>query len=449
MSDAEQKVRGARAKLVQLRPYFDSAIYALVPVKSERCPSLAVDRHKRLYFSPRFVERLSVDELVTCLIHELGHVLRDHGRRANAVGVTDRTYRLANIAMDMELNDDIRAEVVELKDLPHLPRGVYYPERINAPEGDVWESYYHAMLGMERVEEKLLGKSSGNGANGDEQAQEGSGGKSERGDGFAHDCGSGAHGMPRPWEAGVPVDEGGTSQVEGVTDADWQDIVNITAEKIVDHAKKNRGTLAGGWLSWARNIVRPRPVPWDTVLAASTRRTIATASGMMLHTYARPSRRSAAYGDFIMPHMRRPKPHVVIVGDTSMSMDAFSLSLIRGVVEDVCTSLGAQVTFLSVDTAVHSEKKVARGTDIELIGRGGTDMRVGIDRALELRPPADSIIVVTDCGTQWPEAPLRRAKLIVCATDALSGDLARVPSWAKLIRVDPDNTSSRYSGKRK
>ena len=42
---------------------------------------------------------------------------------------------------------------------------------------------------------------------------------------------------------------------------------------------------------------------------------------------------------------------------------------------------------LAVDAEVHVTKQVFRANEVNLVGGGGTDMRVGIEAAARLRPP--------------------------------------------------------------
>jgi predicted metal-dependent peptidase len=83
------------------------------------------------------------------------------------------------------------------------------------------------------------------------------------------------------------------------------------------------------------------------------------------------------------------------------------------------------------DTVAHPVQEVRRATDIQLVGGGGTDMRVGIAAAGELKPPADLIIVMTDGQTPWPERRPSSATVVVC----LIGDEGDAPAWATRVRI--------------
>lgn len=424
LSRAEMRVRAARARASFLRPYFTAAIFALVMVESEVVPTMAVDQYKRFYFNPKWVMQYSVEELTTVVIHEIGHSLRDHCLRARALGITALTAQDANISQDCELNDDLRDEIEELGDLHPLPeskdpkvlaipeklRGPFLPWKIDCDDGHVWEHYYRHMRRHHedfRPDDILLLILGG-------------------------DCGSGAHGVTRPWDLGDP--DGGCG-IEGISDADWEDVKAIVARSIHDHVK-TRGSVSGGWRDWANIILQPPVIQWDQILASNLRWAINDASGTLYHSYQRPSRRQSAYRDFVMPAMRRPVPFVCVVGDTSGSMSEVQLGYVRGVIRDICQSLGAKLAFLATDAEVHGGVQMIHdGPNVKLHGRGGTDMSVGIEYAMtSVYPKPDVIVVCTDCETGWP-AVAPPIKTIVCAIGADAHSIAAVPSWAQVVDV--------------
>jgi hypothetical protein len=75
--------------------------------------------------------RWDVKELAGVLYHEVTHLLRAHHERFEHA---DR--ETANVSADIEINDDIRAEGVQ------LPEGALYPETFGFPEGLLAEEYY-------------------------------------------------------------------------------------------------------------------------------------------------------------------------------------------------------------------------------------------------------------------------------------------------------------------
>jgi hypothetical protein len=193
-----------------------------------------------------------------------------------------------------------------------------------------------------------------------------------------HDCGSGAHGAKRPWELGDPGDSG----VEGVSDASWRDVERLTAEAIAER-QRTRGDVAGGWVEWADTLLKPKVIPWDQELGSVLRGALHDVAGDVFHSYKRPSRRQSAFPDIIQPSMRKPRPFVCIIGDTSMSMDQDDLAYVRGVVNDICMAMAARVAFLATDRKVHKGVQLVQdGRNVVLAGRGGTNMAVGMEYAM-------------------------------------------------------------------
>jgi len=460
ISLAEEKVRAARAKAAYLRPYFAHALYALILVEQKHCPTMAVDTFGRLYYGPDFVMEKSIEELTTVFLHEIGHVLRDHAKRARALGVTWLTHQIANLAEDAELNDDLAAEIQERLDLAPLPGptraqleeiakrlqcnvtdvpdkaiGPVYPWKIDCEDDDVWEVYYGKL--MDRINDLDIYVIGGGG----NQPATTSGTITEGGKTLrihVHQCGSGAHNVRMPWEEAEPASSG----TEGVSAADWSDIKRLTAEAIDEH-EKTRGNVPAGWKAWANEMLKPQRIPWDQELAGNLRWAANDVAGAVFHSYKRPSRRQNAVPNVIFPSMRRHVPFICMIGDTSGSMsDTHELPLVRGVVEDICYSLGARIAFLATDAAVHGGiQTVHDGRSVELLGRGGTNMAAGIDYALNnLRPKPDVLVIATDCDTPWPEKD-PGIKTVVCAINASASDLAVIPDWMKVIIVNPAETS--------
>lgn len=486
---AAEKVRAARAKAVYLRWYFRHALYALVPRESREVPTLGVDKWGRLYFNPEFVHSVSIDELAAVLLHEVAHKLRRHHERAEALGVTHATFAQANIAQDCEINDDLREEIRTIRDLPELPGQPWYPEAIGCKEGEVWEVYYaHIMDNPEKLSEKVSQQSAGGGmqqtdqatqrqdgeggdgqgGNGQKGRQKGSGGgseqkgggKSEQSGGKSeqsgggpsegrkgwngrHQCGSAAHGVAMPWEDKAPSSGGG----EGTEEGDWRDIEKRVATEIKEQAAKGRGKVPGSWVEWADAVLKPVRIPWEQELAGTMRRAMNDVAGKMFHSYSRPSRRASAMPNIIMPSMRRPVPIIAIVADTSGSMNENDLALVRGTVTDIAQAMGATVALIATDAQVHGGvQRVQDGRRAVLAGRGGTDMRVGVEHALtEVRPRPDVIVVITDAFTPWPEEePPARVVVAAIRSDACSDSMFSdainaVPSWAKTVIVHKDS----------
>ncbi|MFE9724068.1 VWA-like domain-containing protein [Streptomyces sp. NPDC005794] len=381
------KLLAARYRAASDRPYLASALYALTVVPSDQVPTMGVDRHWRCYVSPGFVEETPVAELAAVWVHEVAHLLRDHHGRAELLPAADQRDRYrVNAAQDCEINDDLLAD-----GLP-LPAGRLEPRLFGLPEGQLFEAYLPSLPPSP----------------------------------VTHDCGSGAHGQPTPWELTGGAGPAGVGTVEA------EALRRHTAETMRAHAR-TRGTLPGGWKRWADEVLEPT-VDWRQALAGAVREAAAWAAGAIDYTYRRPSRRSAALRGVVLPSLRRPLPRVAVVIDTSGSMGeaeiAAALAEVTGVLREVGIR-GNRVAVLACDADVQAVSRVTAAEQITLSGGGGTDMRVGIAAALAGRERPGVIVVLTDSHTPWPEgAPSCR---VVAALIGPSAPAA--PPWVETVRV--------------
>lgn len=126
-ADEWRRLRLARMAAVAAMPYYARALFALVPVAAVGLGTFAVDKHWRLYIDPNMLgtaEGWDIPTAGAVLVHEVGHVLRHHGDRAEAMDApVDRAA--FNVAADAEINDDLLAAGLR------LPEGVITPAAID------------------------------------------------------------------------------------------------------------------------------------------------------------------------------------------------------------------------------------------------------------------------------------------------------------------------------
>ncbi|GAA0899609.1 VWA-like domain-containing protein [Virgisporangium ochraceum] len=380
------KLLAARFRAAQDRPYLASALFALSVVESADVPTMAVDGAWRCYVNAGFVDRIPVPQLAGVWIHEVAHLLRDHHGRAERLPTVDQRDRArVNIAQDCEINDDL------VRDRLSLPPGHVTPATFDQPDGKLFEWYLPHIPPSPECPR----------------------------------CGSGAYGGAEPWDLAPTAGS-------RVSPAEAQAIRRYTAEAVRAY-ERSRGTIPAGWKRWADDILEPT-VDWRQVLAGSVRQAIAWASGAVDYTYRRPSRRSAAQTRVVLPSMQRPSPTVAIVVDTSGSMSDDDLGAALAEVADVPREVGVRgnrVTVLSCDAAVGAVRRIARAEDLELVGGGGTDMRVGIAAALAQPVRPHVVIALTDGHTPWPDEP-PAARVVAGLIGATPPE---PPGWIESVRI--------------
>ena len=93
----------AKVSIVTQHPFFASILMKRKLIEDNTIPTAAVDQRGQIYYNKSFVEKLSVDELVFLLCHEVGHVIGQHALRRGT-----RHAKKWNIAGDAWINDMLK-----------------------------------------------------------------------------------------------------------------------------------------------------------------------------------------------------------------------------------------------------------------------------------------------------------------------------------------------------
>jgi predicted metal-dependent peptidase len=378
-------------------PYLATGLFGAQVVAAAGSGTVAVDENWRMRADPDLVAGWTAAQLGSVLVHHVCHLLRIHGERAQVAGVGPEQARDWVRAADAEINDDLIPAGLELPGRPVLPRD------LGAPDGLLAEQYFQAASTTDRLAQKA----------GEGEAA-----------GHWLDCGSGADGVPRP-DDGPPALPAWQAEL----------LRRQVAQDVIAYGKQ-AGTVPGGLLRWAEEVLSPK-VNWRAVLAAELRRAVAEVSGAVDYSYRRPSRRAAVAGDVVLPALRRPVPEVAVVCDTSGSMSEDLLAAALAEVEGLLRALGMarQVRVLACDTAVGPAQRVNSARQVQLAGGGGTNMGTGIAAAAALRPKPAVTVVLTDGYTPWPSQAPKGTRVVI---GLLGPGAPAAPDWARSVRVDPD-----------
>lgn len=390
-----QELQTARYSLTRTHPYISSLLLSMNFIEQQGLGTLGVDKYWRCYYDPAVFTMWTQRQLQGVLFHEANHLLRSHPERSEHFDDKEKM----NIAEDMEINPDVVECGLE------LPQGVMFPKMIGQPDGLLAEEYYH------KIPKKKGGQQ----------------GKQGQGQGVANGrCGS-CSGNPNEGEEGAPKPGDGISTAE-------QELIKRQVAKEIESQAKSRGNVPSGLKRWAEATLHPQ-VKWTKELASVCRRAMIEVMGKVDRTFKRPSRvASALGGKIVMPGWKSYVPNVGLVQDTSGSMGEGDLAKSLAETKGVLQALGGNgfgVTYISVDCAVGTKKRVNSMSQIEMSGGGGTDMGVGLRAAEESKPRPDIVVVLTDGDTPWPSVP-PPFKVIVVLT---SGDRP-VPEWSKKIVVN-------------
>jgi predicted metal-dependent peptidase len=489
-----QALAAARMRCLRDRPYLAAALFSLTPVERPRLGTLAVDKHYRLYYDPEKLAEWAGDRLAGVLYHEVCHLLRNHPGRAEALAADAFRW---NVAADAEINDDLANERVPLPDGCVYPSTIGQPEGRLAEE--YYNAVAPPPCPVHGQGRRSSGRSSqdggesdrrdgdpgqrggdgfdsppsantadGLGSDGDADADGGTGGggtdPSPTPDGNgggagqarpprctggspgcvdapaaphprpgAGRCGSAATGGREPWEDGPPGEPGAAP---GVSEGEGRVIRRRVAEAVKRFAASaGRGVVPGHWQRWADAEIAPPRVPWQRVLRSALRSAYADTAGAVDYSYRRPSRRQAAYGDVVMPALRRPTPDVTVVIDTSGSVGDDQIAQALGEVNGVVRAIGGRpVRVISYDAQRQGDQRVttARQAAATLTGGGGTDMAQALAELANERRRSDVVVVITDGETPWPKRPLPlRVVAVITATRTPDP-----PAWIRTVRIE-------------
>lgn len=412
-----RRVSAARLLATRAHPYFTTALLAMTPVASPGSGTAAVDRWWRLYLDPAAVAGWDVDEMAGVLVHEVGHLLRDHHGRAAAAGVDLDEALMWNLATDAAINDDLVPGRLPLPD-PVLPRDLGL-----APRG--LEEVYLDELRRRRCQ-TVRGRSG--------SEPDGGGAASRL---TSEDCGSGAHGAPRPWELDGPSAPDLVGAAARAVSTPEADLIRRSVAEAID---RSPGHVPHGWRRWADGVVRPQ-VDWRRVLRRQVRQATRWVRGNLDHTYSRPDRRADSHPDIIYPGTTTPVVDCAVVIDTSGSMSDAELAAALAETQAALRAAGgASLWVVCCDRATQPPQKVRRLRPVRLVGGGGTDLRAGIAAAAALRPRPSVIVVITDGWTPWPDRAPAGTRVVVVTTDRA----VERPGFS-CVRIGPPATPSSSS----
>lgn len=413
-------LRFARAFCAEKLPWFSPALFKCKIHLTEKIQVAAIDYHFNVYFNPVAVsvirqnksKKQTLAQLGFLWIHEISHVLREHNIRAKERSAEPFLW---NIACDMEINDGNWEGLEAPTDFPAI-----YPHTFGLHNGQLAEFYYQK-LEKNQSKQTVLNWIAEN-SNFDENTP--------------FDEGSGVHNQRRFWE----IAANNPQQMEGIE-------LELVKRNVAQQLQKvpNIGKIPGGWLRWANEKMTPK-VDWRKVLRH--RMSVAMNHGLgsrIDYSYARPSRRQAVYHPILTPSLRGDmSARVAVVVDTSGSMTP---QQIGQAVAEICKVLQAfrvPVTVIPCDARAYAPIAIATPADYfkleKLPGGGGTNMIVGIEAALALRPAPDSVLVLTDGYTPYPSQKYKTMVLygILKMTAQQRVQYPPNPPWGKDAVVEID-----------
>jgi len=449
-------------------PYLRSQIVSLYPVAVENIPgfTFAIDKRGRMYINFEEVMKKPVAWGAGGIVHECWHLLLEHFNRRQPEHNIEDFWAWAT---DMEINQNLPEESKKV-----MQNEIYFPSSFNFPDGLTAEDYYNLLLEEAKKQQGGGGKgdpdededSDGEGGEGSGDGSEGEGsegngngkGKSKSGNGKGTGTERGKSGFNKPFDS--KMDDCGSAQ-HGNSDPNEASKADAPERSEMDHqytrnevaksiqraeanSKNNSqrgtgiGTVPAFASQWAKEILTPPKVRWQSVLRGEYAQQQRRAKMGRTHSNPRRPGRVQPVDDIMFPKRKAHRINVGIAFDSSGS-NFDDLKYVLGEVHEIIRRGGVDAVFaFSVDADVKDVKRIRRITEVEFKGGGGTDMRVAFTKLAEMK--VDVGIILTDCETPWPDAPLEtKTKFIVAGM--ISRESARqsfesMPDFLRKVEID-------------
>jgi|LakMenE18May11ns_1017448.scaffolds.fasta_scaffold9956577_9 predicted metal-dependent peptidase len=424
--DVKQKISRALTKLLLSpkpeAPFFSSCVMQLDIEEKASAKTMSTDG-KNIYYNSEFVEKLSDEELIGTLCHEIWHILFFHHTRMGA-----RNPELWNIAADLAINP------ICLEQNFLLPQGVCVPgvkPFETLPKDLTAEAYYELLkdpkngIPQEKTNDNPI-PSNGNGSNPDKdldddsdscfEENDSSDSSSESDSDFDSDFGSDStsdydfeeDAEETPTKTNAPNETikykcpqtfGEVMPPGKATPEELREAESDT-ELMTEMAKQTaqmRGDLPG---SLSRILAQKKPkVDWkhllqEYLLKFSKSETV----------WTKPDKRF--YPKYHLPSLGgKELGTIVFLIDTSGSINTNLLSAFAAEVNDFRSQHKKNTAILWHDVKVYKEE-ILEPDDLwepKVKGGGGTCHIEVIGKALDYQP--DLIVCLTDCYSQYPADP--------------------------------------------
>lgn len=415
-----------RNKALEIMPYAAPLLFRFRALNAPGLGTMACDKGMRLYLDMGYIEGRGLSWAADGLLHECMHIYGMHFDRASVLGLdTAAQLRLWNIAGDMANNDDlvpIGCSTLGTGEDP-MPKMIGMDDHLNA------ETYYAV----------LRKKSQG------QAAKKPASGTGDSGDGIPKfsGCGSVSGGEAAPCELGA--DGGQVGQKGAALSADEiTEAITQMANQATEHSK-SRGNVPTGIIEMAATITAPPAANWKRTLLSGVSRVVRRA-GSGSSDWSRINRRKhhirVGGRRVIYPSTVTRKPFIVVIRDTSGSMGDTELSRASAEVVNISARAGVRgkhLLVIDVDARAYEPIPFRDAKQLRTVrGRGGTDMRMGLDKVAEMKEAPSAVIVLSDLDTPWPahRTPWPLFIVGVGTTSEIRSKAKSVPSWATCVHAD-------------
>lgn len=352
MATQVSKIDKAKAQIVLDHPFFASILLKKQLKADSSIPTLCVDARGNISYNEKFIDGLTVPQVVWALCHEIGHVIGQHAVR--------RKHRDAfkwNYAGDAWIND--------MLDDAGVGQRIDGTVNIQGSKDKTTETIYDTLPDQPK-------------------------GKNGQGDGDGDQ-----------WDNGLGHD----IKDEDLTESEIKEIEANAKVEIAQAAQaaKARGKLSGKLAEIVADIINVK-TPWYEILERYM-----TSKTQQNYTWTRPNRRFIGL-DLYLPSMGTEPSmgEVVLQIDISGSVSKREIDYYNGHVSRIMKTCNpSKVHVIYTDTSVQHHEVFEQGQEVKLsfYSGGGTHMPAGFDYCAEHGIEPEVFVCLTDGYTDFGEQP--------------------------------------------
>lgn len=349
--EAKKLIR-AKVGIILNNPFFATLMMKREFIEDSSIET-ACTNGKKIKYNPAFFDSLSHDEMMGVICHELLHItLLHHTRREG------RELKQWNKACDYALNP------------------ILLNSGITLPEGHLIDDRF-TNFSAEQIFKVLA-----------QEKQEKQDEKQDEGNDESNDA-------------------GGTGGVEDAPVHSESELVQAEAEAKQELAQalqiaKSQGKLPVGLERLVNEVLQPK-IAWQEVLNR-----FLSEIAKNDYSFSRPNQRYLSSG-FILPSLYNVEVgEIVLVVDTSGSVDEILLNSFAGEMQDICTMLNSSIRIIYVDDEFQGEQEIEPNEPFILTpkGFGSTDFKPAFNWLNEQGIEPKALIYFTDlCCHSFPVEP--------------------------------------------
>lgn len=451
LSDEQEKQWLAATTYASIKaPVYTDALSLLIPYVSSRINGYAVvDEKWRIAVNPSFFT-LSKEEQGFICCHEATHVLSLHFQRAKAAHQAD--LKTSMLSQDIEIDQQF-AGVYGLT----MPDSYPMPDDYSLPPFQTMETYYPIIIlqnnngtGNQSSNNSMMnagndGNQSGSKGNSSDSKNPSDGNNTTEG---SSDKPTGCAG-DNPDKISKDADNAG---INGAGTADIVNTMELTKDRAEMMVKKyGKGSGNGKLAGWLIDGMTPPAVDWRDIMRSIVSHVKTCKSFQAIdRSFSKINKRAAGFiPDIIMPGYVSFNPNVMFALDTSGSMDKDeimkALTECQSIIDNGLNG-SCKMRAFCVDTEIKEEQVVSDVNDLNVTGRGGTDMMPAFRyiRDMGIHDKPDLFVLATDGYVPWDACrdymPDWECSVVILITDR-SG-LKQVPTWlqdeATVLSIDDD-----------